>query len=188
MFWALRGGGAGSWGVITSATFQTFPTFNASVHGVLIIAPTTGDAGTLARIHAQHAFDWDDIRAGQYFYMYNFLAMPELGAEMGLEGVLVMAATYFKDVDEEGARREMEGFMREVRALEAQGGGVVVLQENVAVATGNELLYSPDGEAGGESVHASRLIPEWVYREKVEDIARVHIELLNEGVQQYVVR
>jgi len=32
----MRGGGAGSWGVIVSATFQTFPTFNVTLSDVRI--------------------------------------------------------------------------------------------------------------------------------------------------------
>lgn len=170
--------------MITSATFRTYPSFNASLHAALIFSPTTGDAGTIAEIHANHAHDWDDVRAGQYFYMFNFLAMPEVGEELGFgPGVLIMAATYFKDLDEASAMREMKGFMDDVRALEAQGKVLVAL-ENVTVASANDLLYNPDGMAGGESVHGSRLIPGWVYREKAKEIGNMHIELLNEGVQQ----
>jgi hypothetical protein len=41
VFWAMRGGGAGSWGVIVNTTFQTYPTL--------------------------HIFDWESLRAAQYF-------------------------------------------------------------------------------------------------------------------------
>ncbi|KAF8527008.1 FAD-binding domain-containing protein [Hysterangium stoloniferum] len=43
LFWALRGGGAGSWGVIVSTTFRTFPTFNGVYHvaNIMIATPPT---------------------------------------------------------------------------------------------------------------------------------------------------
>jgi hypothetical protein len=36
VFWAMRSGGAGSWGVIIDATFRTLPIFNATLHKVTI--------------------------------------------------------------------------------------------------------------------------------------------------------
>src|SRR5882724_739996 len=69
VFWALRGGGAGSWGVIISATFRTFPTFDAVWSVSTFTANSSAAVGELAKLHAQHIFDWDDHRAGQYFYV-----------------------------------------------------------------------------------------------------------------------
>ncbi|KAJ6482419.1 FAD-binding domain-containing protein [Mycena sanguinolenta] len=46
LFYALRGGGAGSWANDTVMS-------------------------ALATLHAQHIFDWDSVHAGQYFYLYK---------------------------------------------------------------------------------------------------------------------
>jgi FAD/FMN-containing dehydrogenase len=177
VFWALRGGGAGSWGVITSATFRTFPTFDASSHTAVITAPTNADAGTIATIHAHHAFDWDPVRAGQYFYMYNLTSAPEMAN--GLQGNIFAVLTYFKDMNGTQANASMRPFLDDVRAK-----GYQIIVENVTTATGNELLYTPDGSGGSFSVMGSRLIPERVYRENAEKIGQTYTELLDDGVAQ----
>ncbi len=54
VFWALRGGGAGSWGVVVSATFRTFPTFNATTSLVSMVANDTVALGSIIAVHAKH--------------------------------------------------------------------------------------------------------------------------------------
>ncbi|KAJ6545210.1 hypothetical protein B0H19DRAFT_1266676 [Mycena capillaripes] len=66
LFYALRGGGAGSWGVIVSVTIKTFPTFNATQITTLLAATNNSVAGELATLHASHIFDWDSVHASQY--------------------------------------------------------------------------------------------------------------------------
>ncbi|KAJ7208796.1 FAD-binding domain-containing protein [Mycena rebaudengoi] len=69
LFYALRGGGAGSWGVIVSATVRTFPIFNATLSVILLASTDTTALSTLAGVHAQHIFDIDPVRGGQYFFL-----------------------------------------------------------------------------------------------------------------------
>ncbi|KAF8260277.1 FAD-binding domain-containing protein [Lactarius quietus] len=69
VFWALRGGGAGSWGVIIDATLRTFPIFNATAHLVNVLTATVEQTGDLMTLHATHIKDWDNVRAGQYFFL-----------------------------------------------------------------------------------------------------------------------
>jgi FAD/FMN-containing dehydrogenase len=69
VFWAMRGGGAGSWGVIISATFRTVPTFNTTTHVAVFTTNSVVGLPTVAAIHAKHIFDWDSFRSGQYFYI-----------------------------------------------------------------------------------------------------------------------
>ncbi|KAJ7869382.1 hypothetical protein B0H13DRAFT_2350974 [Mycena leptocephala] len=54
LFYALRGGGSGSWGVILSATFRTFPTFDEAFSVIQIAASSNAAMGALATVHAQH--------------------------------------------------------------------------------------------------------------------------------------
>ena len=54
VFWALRGGGAGSWGVIIDATFSTLPIFNATLHVVNILTTTRDQTTSLMATHAKH--------------------------------------------------------------------------------------------------------------------------------------
>ncbi|KAK0186761.1 hypothetical protein F5146DRAFT_1143157 [Armillaria mellea] len=68
VFWALRGGGAGSWGVVVSATFRTFPTFNATTSLVSMVANDTAAIGSIMATHAKHIFDWDDLYMSQFVY------------------------------------------------------------------------------------------------------------------------
>ena len=41
VFWAMRSGEAGSWGVMVSATFQTFPAFDAAISCYMAISANT---------------------------------------------------------------------------------------------------------------------------------------------------
>ncbi|KAJ7885020.1 FAD-binding domain-containing protein [Mycena leptocephala] len=85
LFYALRGGGAGSWGVIVSATFRTFPTFDVAYSLIQLSASSNAAAGALATVHAQHIFDFDAIRASQYSYMFmtsNTTSLLELNVYM----------------------------------------------------------------------------------------------------------
>ncbi|KAF7333174.1 hypothetical protein MVEN_02383200 [Mycena venus] len=69
LFFALRGGGAGSWGVIVAATVRTFPTFNVTKSVIELGALTNTAAAALARVHAEHIFDLDPVQGGQYYYL-----------------------------------------------------------------------------------------------------------------------
>ncbi|KAF7330618.1 FAD-binding domain-containing protein [Mycena sanguinolenta] len=66
LFYALRGGGAGSWGVIVSATFHVYPTFNATSGSIFLATENNTVLASLATLHAQHIFDWDSVNAGHY--------------------------------------------------------------------------------------------------------------------------
>ncbi|KAJ6466817.1 hypothetical protein C8R45DRAFT_1106242 [Mycena sanguinolenta] len=68
LFYALRGGGTGSWGVVVSATFHAYPTFNATSSVIYLSTQNDTVTASLAALHAEHIFDWDSVHAGQYFW------------------------------------------------------------------------------------------------------------------------
>ncbi|KIJ69682.1 hypothetical protein HYDPIDRAFT_142171 [Hydnomerulius pinastri MD-312] len=48
LFWAVRGGGSGSWGIITSITIQAYPAMEISISSLTIEPNTTQDKARLA--------------------------------------------------------------------------------------------------------------------------------------------
>ncbi|KAI0268917.1 hypothetical protein BGY98DRAFT_1084115 [Russula aff. rugulosa BPL654] len=78
LFWALRGGGAGSWGVIIDATLTTFPIFNATAHSVNVLTATLDQTASLMTTHAKHISDWDQVRAGQSFTLTGSTTIARL--------------------------------------------------------------------------------------------------------------
>ncbi|KXN85638.1 6-hydroxy-D-nicotine oxidase [Leucoagaricus sp. SymC.cos] len=54
LFWAMRGGGAGSWGVVVNATLRTYPTFKATHSIVSFIATNGSVVGAITEAHAKH--------------------------------------------------------------------------------------------------------------------------------------
>ncbi|KAF9226959.1 FAD-binding domain-containing protein [Gyrodon lividus] len=64
LFWAIRGGGAGSWGIITSATFQVYPVEPISA-SILLVKPNTAQNLTTLVIDfialvGKYANEWAD--------------------------------------------------------------------------------------------------------------------------------
>ncbi|KAJ7203186.1 FAD-binding domain-containing protein [Mycena rebaudengoi] len=82
---ALRGGGSGSWGVVVSVTFRTYPTFNAATRGVFLSSPDDAATSALAGIHAEHIFDWDAIRGSHSFIVFQDKADGDVN------GLLILA-------------------------------------------------------------------------------------------------
>lgn len=184
MFWALRGGGPGSWGVIINATFQTFPTFNVAKHSVGIVAPTNESSGRLMSIHAQHIFDWDDIQAGQYFYLMTpsvsnngLSGNPAL--EAGLPGNGLSILTYFRGQSANEAKAHMKPLLDAVKRE-----GFTVVNENVTVDEVNNMVYTADNAAGVNAIMGSRLIPAAAYRTNCSRIGRQYQALLENGASQ----
>ncbi|KAI9453278.1 FAD-binding domain-containing protein [Russula earlei] len=108
LFWAMRGGGAGSWGVIIDATFPTLPIFNVTLHTVNVLTATLDQTDCLMATHAMHINDWDDVGAGQYFYLTGSKSNSTL-----------VLSTLFKDLDGEASKSQMSSFLADVTALGA---------------------------------------------------------------------
>ena len=168
VFWALRGGGAGSWGVIIDATLRTFPIFNATIHIVNVLTATLDQTGDLMTTHAMHIKDWDAVRAGQYFLLTGSTSNSSL-----------FIATIFKDLDGDASKAQMASFLDDVRAL-----GAVAQGETTATALANDLAVSaaPDDSSGTDVILSSRLIPYSVYLNAPSNISTAYKQLLSLGV------
>ena len=173
MFWALRGGGAGSWGVITSITMRTYPTFSATELVTNIFFNSTTQAAAAMTIHAQHIFDLDALRAGQYFYLYN----------AGNGTSLLQMKTFFANVSSDDAQAALAPFIKDVQTV-----GSTFVNQTVTTGVANDIVGSADDMAGYNILMASRLFPATLYEENPEAIGALYEALLDQGAELYVLQ
>ncbi|VDB91853.1 unnamed protein product [Peniophora sp. CBMAI 1063] len=190
LFWAVRGGGGGSWGVIVNATFPTFPLFNSTIHQVTLIANSTELSGSMMATHARHIFDWDDIRAGAYFYM-----------EASEFGSLVSLSTVFANISGEEAISRMAPLLTDLRALGVNVSNDITVTGDANVIVRNAdwaieetvlnmttadapttIIPFRDDIAGFNLVMSSRFIPEDVYRNDPDSIGDMYTKVLDLGI------
>jgi hypothetical protein len=164
VFWALRGGGAGSWGVIIDATLPTLPIFNATLHTVNIVAATLDQTASLMTTHAKHISDWDQVRAGQYFNL------------TGSTRTLVVN-TLFKDLDGNASKAQMSSFLADAAKV-----GAVVQGETTVTTFANDVVGLPDDLSGYNTILSSRLVPGTVYSNSPESVGPAYKQLLSGGI------
>jgi hypothetical protein len=167
VFWALRGGGAGSWGVIIDATFSTFPIFNATLHTVNVQTATLDQTASLMTTHAKHIGDWDQVGAGQYFALTG-----------STTNYTFTVSTYFKDLDGDAAKAQMSSFLADAAKI-----GAAIQGENTITTFANDLVGSPDDSSGTNTIFSSRLIPDSVYSNAPESVGAAYRQLLSQGIQ-----
>ncbi|KAF8270094.1 hypothetical protein EI94DRAFT_1572358 [Lactarius quietus] len=166
LFWALRGGGAGSWGVIIDATLRTFPIFNATVHAVDVLTETVEQTGDLMTLHATHIKDWDNVRAGQYFSLVGSATNSTLSL-----------LTVFKDLDGNASKAQMSAFLSNATAL-----GAIVKDEFTLTGYPNDIAGLTDDPSGFNLVLSSRLIPNSVYLHAPSSVGAAYKRLLYQGI------
>ncbi|KAK7058063.1 FAD-binding domain-containing protein [Favolaschia claudopus] len=173
LFYALRGGGAGSWGVIVSATLSTFPTFNATVSLIQIQAPTNAAAAAIARVNAKHIFDFDVVRGGQYFYLRR---------QLNSSASLFQFETILPKITLDEGRDIIAPSLQDMLAVP----GVSLVSEEMEEMLVNDVLYNADDNAGGNGVMGSRLIPAASYEglEGPATVEKVYRELLDAGAPE----
>jgi hypothetical protein len=166
VFWALRGGGAGSWGVIISATFRTFPTFDTVRHHITIVVNSTQDVSTLTTLHAKHIFDMDPLHPGQYFY---WTATPP--------NFTWNIDTFFPNTTVAAVNATLAPFLGAVSAL---GFTFDII---INTSTINNLLITllPDDVGGTEQILGSRLWSDDVYRQNATAIGAAYKALFDGG-------
>ncbi|KAJ7621434.1 FAD-binding domain-containing protein [Roridomyces roridus] len=170
LFYALRGGGPGSWGVVISATVKMRPTFNATRIIPVFVAANNTAAAALATVHAEHIFDFDSVHAGQYFYLLKNSTDPNAPT-------LFEFITYFpNNTTPEQGQALLAPFLN--ASLAIPGVELVSMQQTYADI--NSILFSPDDAVGDNEVLGSRLIPEAAYHDPTK-VGEVYKELLDTG-------
>jgi hypothetical protein len=166
VFWALRGGGSGSWGVVISATFRTFPTFDAVSHHVAIVVNSTQDVSTLTTLHANHIFDMDPLHPGQYFY---WTATPP--------NFTWSIDTVFPNTTVAAVNATLAPFLGAVSALGFP------FEMAITTSNINTLLVagSPDDIGGIDGILGSRLWSDDVYRQNATAIGAAYKALFDAG-------
>lgn len=173
----MRGGGAGSWGVIVSATFKTFPTFDTAVSFIIITTNTTDQMAQVAEVHAQHIFDLDALRGGQYFYLSTLGVFPPSLISPALDlGVPTMVLnSYFPYSSLDQAAAALKPFIDDVQKV----AGVNLTQRSVFQNV-NDAFTASDDSVGANLVLGSRLVPATAYKNATL-VGQVYAELLNAG-------
>jgi len=167
VFWALRGGGAGSWGVIIDATLPTLPIFNATLHTVNVLTATLDQTANLMTTHARHVSDWDQVQAGQYFYLTGSTTNSTL-----------VVSTLFKDRDGDASKVQMSSFLADATKV-----GATVQGETTVTTFANDIVGFSDDSSGFNTILSSRLVPGSVYSNRPESVGPAYKQLLSQGIQ-----
>lgn len=159
--------------MVISATVRTYPIFNATSHTVGIIASTNESTADLMTLHARHIFDWDDVRAGQYFSVFNSNLDPSVG------GNFLALNTFFANKSGDEAKALMKPLLDDARSM-----NLSVQTEETATGLSNDLLFVDDDQLGLNDILGSRLIPAKAYEENPEAIGQGIKGLIENGVPQ----
>lgn len=162
LFWALRGGGAGTWGIIVNSTFETFPTFQATRSQVLFLATGGVVVGAAGAAYAKRVFDWDSMNVGQYYYTVG----------VGTTYTIIVD-TIFPNATAQQAATALAPLFADLVAA-----GAVPISNTTSSATINELLAIGDDLCGGYAVLGSRLIPSAIYKSSPESIGNAYRRLV----------
>ncbi|KAJ7085554.1 FAD-binding domain-containing protein [Mycena epipterygia] len=168
LFFALRGGGAGSWGIVVSATVRTFPTFNVTDSDIKLGALTNTAAATLAGVHAQHIFDLDPVHGGQYFWMRKSDNITVFWVKSFLANTTLDEGTAL-----------LTPFLNDAIAVP----DVVLISNDSVNVSVNDALFQADDKVGMNAVMGSRLIPAAAYQasDAPATVAKVYQQLLDGG-------
>ncbi|KAK0216915.1 hypothetical protein IW262DRAFT_1463862 [Armillaria fumosa] len=158
VFWALRGGGAGSWGVLVSTTFRTFPTFNATISQVSIVANDTVAIGSIVTTHAKHIFDWDDLHMGQFF---------------SADAHTLSLGSYFPRISSDAAAAALKPFLDDAEVFEQ------VVEQQFNEINRNDAITVVDDVAGSNGVIGSRLTSASAYRNHPDAFGHVYTQLFD---------
>ena len=153
--------------MIIDATFPTYPIFNVTLHTVNVLTATVDQTASLMTVHAKHINDWDDVRAGQYFYLSASTSNSTL-----------VVSTLFKDLDGDASKAQMSAFLTNATAL-----GAVVQAESTITTFANDIVGFSDDLSGYNVILSSRLIPGSVYRHTPNSVGAAYKELLSQGTQ-----
>ncbi|KAF7377497.1 FAD-binding domain-containing protein [Mycena sanguinolenta] len=171
LFYALRGGGAGSWGVIVSATFHVYPTFNATSGSIFLATENNTVSASLATLHAQHVFDWDSVNAGHYMSVTR---------NTSTNASIFFLNIYMPNMTASQSMALLAPFLNASLALP----GVSLLSQDFTYGDINDALFADDDSVGFNIVYGSRLIPTATYRDSPSMVGEVFEKLLESGATE----
>ncbi|KAJ6554344.1 FAD-binding domain-containing protein [Mycena capillaripes] len=172
LFYALRGGGPGSWGVVVSTTFRTFPTFNATSSLILLAISNSTVAGSVATLHAQHIFDWDSVRASQYFWLVRNSTAPN--------SFVLSLNSFMPNTTTSQSIALLAPFLNASLALP----GVSLVTQEFTYGDINAALDQSDDRVGLNVVLGSRFIPAKTYHNSPTKVGEVYRKLLDDGTEE----
>ncbi|KAF7377479.1 hypothetical protein MSAN_00169900 [Mycena sanguinolenta] len=169
LFYALRGGGAGSWGVIVSVTFHVYPTFNATSSSIYLATENNTVSASLATLHAQHVFDWDSVNAGHYMSVIR---------NTSTNASIFWLNAYMPNTTASQSKELLAPFLNASLALP----GVSLLSQDFTYGDINDALFQDDDSVGSNVVVGSRLIPAATYRDSPSTVGEVHKKLFGKRI------
>ena len=131
----------------------------------------------VAKVHAEHIFDLDALRGGQYFYLSTLgIFPPSLVSGHLNTGVPTMVLnSYFPSSSLTQAAAALQPFIDEVQKVD----GVNLTQRSV-LRNINDALTSTNDFVGVNLVLGSRLVPASAYKNATL-VGEVYSQLLNAG-------
>ena len=163
LFWALRGGGGGTYGVVLSATYQTHPKFPFTLPILEVNFTSAAIAQSVVTELFRLRADLSDAGWGGYTW-----GLPDS-----------MTAIFIApNVTVDDANRRLEPLVN--FATNATGDAVLYTTS----AYGSFMEYWKEsfqpgalGEVGGNAEVASRLLPRELAKERPEEVARIALSL-----------
>ncbi|KAJ7448608.1 FAD-binding domain-containing protein [Mycena galericulata] len=144
--------------------------FYALRGGTIILGAANNTvAADLAVVHAQHIFDMDEERAGQYFFH-----LKNTSADIGSVMVLF---THMPHLMPDEAKALQAPFLNASLALP----GVSLISEEYVESDVNDAMFRADDSVGLNAAAGSRLIPATTYRDDPTLIGEVYQDLLDSG-------
>jgi hypothetical protein len=137
-------------------------------------ASSNAAMGALAAVHAQHIFDLESVRAGQYFYVF--------AATSNITAPTLQLFTHIANTTAAQAAVLLAPFRNAALGLP----DVSLVAEKYIVQNVNDALFTADDAAGNDMVVGSRLIPASVLRERPGTVGKVYEQLLDAGALECV--
>lgn len=182
LFWALRGGGGGTFGVVTSVTYRTRPD-GQIISGFLttsIKANTTGSTPILVKLMSEffrHSTNLTDGGWGGYI----FTSPSAPGEAMALQLILIAPNATWAQANE-----TFNPLLQSAAALAAnssfENGGALNITTGTAFpfdsfkAWRDMFFTFATGQVGGNTIIGSRLFPKTVLESNATELAEIILE------------
>ncbi|KAI7189255.1 FAD-binding domain-containing protein [Hortaea werneckii] len=164
LFWAVRGGGGGQFGVVTEYVIETHPAPNTAVLGTLSIVPN-GEAGVNASWDAAASLmaaipDFMDQGLGGAGTLATGQTASKFSPTLsnGTNGVAITQVLFGYNMAADGMSEIVQPFISELRGLHSNATLTVAFSATVSNYTTFYSAISGSGNAGSASLMSSRLL------------------------------